>query len=64
MARAPAALPQEFTPSSGDELQTEYFVPRHHASRPCARSPRCATARAGADDLRGVRTIAADARCG
>jgi xylitol oxidase len=21
----------EFTPSSGDELQTEYFVPRHHA---------------------------------
>lgn len=50
----------EFTPSSGDELQTEYFVPREHASAALAAVAEVAPLVAPVLQIGELRTIAAD----
>lgn len=51
----------EFTPSSGDELQTEYFVPRHHALAAMRAVAALRDRLAPVLMISEVRTIAADA---
>lgn len=50
----------EFTPSSGEEIQSEYFVPRHRAPEALAAIGRVADRIAPVLQVAEVRTIAAD----
>ena len=50
----------EFTPSSGKELQSEYFLPREHAAAGLEALTRLAPAIAGPLQVCEVRTVAAD----
>ena len=49
-----------FTPSSGDEIQSEYAVPRRHAVAAIAAVRGCAAAVAPITQVSEIRTIAAD----
>ena len=50
----------EFTPSSGDELQTEYLMPRHHALEAFRAIDRLHELVAPHLQISEIRTIAAD----
>jgi xylitol oxidase len=50
----------DFTPSSGEELQTEYFVPRHHALAALHEVGRIREQVAPLLQISEIRTIAAD----
>ncbi|WP_346623872.1 D-arabinono-1,4-lactone oxidase [Blastococcus montanus] len=49
-----------FTPSNGDELQTEYFVPRRHVAEACAALRSLAPRIAPLLQISELRTVAAD----
>ncbi|WP_243737469.1 D-arabinono-1,4-lactone oxidase [Blastococcus xanthinilyticus] len=49
-----------FTPSNGDELQTEYFVPRRHGQQACDALRRLAPRIAPLLQVSELRTVAAD----
>jgi len=57
--RLPSFRP-EFTPSSGDELQSEFFLPREYAGEVLAMLGERASAFAGALQVFEMRTVAAD----